>query len=85
MHGNRDFLVGDEFAKKSHTKILSDPSIIELYGERILISHGDMYCIDDEEYQSFRKQTRDPQWQKMILGKPLEYRKNFAKMARTKS
>ena len=85
IHGNRDFLVGDKFAKNSHIKILSDPSVIELYGERILISHGDIYCIDDEEYQLFRKQTRDPQWQKMILRKPLEYRRNFAKMARARS
>ena len=85
MHGNRDFLVGDEFAEKSHIKILSDPSIIELYGEQILISHGDMCCVDDEEYQLFRKQTRDPRWQKMILGKPLEYRRNFAQIAREKS
>ena len=85
LHGNRDFLVGDNFAKESCIKILSDPSIIELYGERILISHGDICCIDDKEYQLFRKQTRDPRWQKMILGKPLEYRRNFAKMARNKS
>ena len=85
MHGNRDFLVGDEFAEKSHIKILSDPSVIELYGERILISHGDIFCIDDKEYQSFRKQTRDPQWQEMILEKPLEYRRNFAQIAREKS
>jgi len=85
MHGNRDFLVGDEFAKKTHIKILSDPSIIEVYGEQILISHGDIYCTDDEEYQLFRKQTRDPRWQKMILGKPLEYRRNYAQMARAKS
>ena len=85
MHGNRDFLVGDKFAKKSHIKILPDPSVIELYGKRILISHGDMYCIDDEKYQLFRKQTRDPEWQEMILGKPLEYRRNYAQMARAKS
>ena len=85
IHGNRDFLVGDKFAKKSHIKILSDPSVIELYGERILISHGDIFCVDDEEYQLFRKQTRDPKWQEMILKKPLGYRRDFAQMARMKS
>jgi len=85
LHGNRDFLIGDIFAEKSHIKVLHDPSVIELYGERILISHGDIFCTDDEEYQSFRKQTRDPAWQKMILEKPLEYRRNFARMARMKS
>jgi UDP-2,3-diacylglucosamine hydrolase len=85
LHGNRDFLVGDEFANKSHIKILSDPSVIELYGERILISHGDIFCTDDKEYQLFRKQTRDPRWQKMILKKPLGYRRDFAQMARMRS
>ena len=85
LHGNRDFLVGSKFAEKSHIKILQDPSVIELYGERILISHGDIFCVDDEEYQLFRKQTRDPEWQEMILKKPLGYRRDFAKMARMKS
>jgi len=85
IHGNRDFLIGETFAHETGIKILSDPSIIELYGERILISHGDIFCTDDVEYQSSRKQTRDPNWQKMILEKPLKERKVFANEAREKS
>ena len=85
MHGNRDFLIGKTFANETGITILSDPSIIDLYGEKVLISHGDIFCTDDIEYQSSRKQTRDPNWQKMILGKSLKERKVFAHEARKKS
>lgn len=85
MHGNRDFLIGGSFANETGIKIISDPSIIELYGEKILISHGDMFCVDDIAYQSGRKLTRSPNWQKMILAKSLKERKAFAYKAREKS
>ncbi len=85
MHGNRDFLIGESFARETGITILSDPSIIELYNEKILISHGDIFCTDDIDYQSSRKLTRDPNWQKIILGKSLEERKAFAYEARKKS
>jgi len=85
MHGNRDFLIGEAFANETGIKILSDPSIIDLYNEKILISHGDIFCTDDTEYQSSRKQARDPDWQKMILGKSLKERKAFAYETRKKS
>ena len=85
MHGNRDFLIGETFANETGITILSDPSIIDLYGEKVLISHGDIFCTDDIEYQSNRKQTRDPNWQKMILGKSLKERKKLACEARKKS
>ena len=85
IHGNRDFLISDHFAQRAGIKILPDPSVIEIYGKRILISHGDIFCTDDQKYQSFRKETRNPVWQKMILEKPLEYRKEFSMNARKKS
>ena len=85
MHGNRDFLIGEKFARETNITILPDPSIIELYGEKVLISHGDIFCTDDIEYQSSRKLTRDPNWQKMILGKSLKERKVFAHESRKKS
>ena len=85
MHGNRDFLIGNNFEERSKIQIIEDPSVIELYGERILISHGDIFCTDDKDYQLFRKQTRDPLWQNKILKKSLEYRKKFALDARASS
>ena len=71
MHGNRDFMIGDGFAKETGASILPDPHVAELYGESVLLSHGDAYCTDDLEYQAVRKMTRDPQWQAMMLQKSL--------------
>tara|TARA_Y100001980_G_C14483630_1_gene261713 strand:+ start:52 stop:777 length:726 start_codon:yes stop_codon:yes gene_type:complete len=85
IHGNRDFLIGESFAEETGCHILRDPHVIDLYGKKVLISHGDIFCTDDKEYQLFRNQTRDPAWKKFILNKPLAFRKNFAKKARLQS
>ncbi|MDQ3259782.1 MAG: UDP-2,3-diacylglucosamine diphosphatase [Pseudomonadota bacterium] len=75
MHGNRDFLIGEAFCQASGARLLSDPSLIELNGARTLLMHGDTLCTDDVEYQNFRKQVRDPRWQRQFLSQPLEQRK----------
>ena len=85
MHGNRDFMIGDAFAKETGVEILADPHIVDIHGERVLLSHGDAYCTDDAEYQAVRLMTRDPQWQSMMLSKPLEERIAFAEQARADS
>ena len=85
MHGNRDFMIGEKFASDTGVKILPDPHVVELYGEQVLLSHGDAYCIDDVQYQTVRKMTRDPRWQAMMLQKPLQERLAFAAQAREAS
>jgi UDP-2,3-diacylglucosamine hydrolase len=85
MHGNRDFAIGDVFAQETGVKILPDPLVAELYGENVLLSHGDAYCTDDVQYQTIRKMTRDPEWLAMILKKPLQERLAFAAQARAAS
>ena len=85
MHGNRDFAIGDDFAQETGVKILPDPLVVELYGENVLLSHGDAYCTDDVQYQTIRKMTRDPEWLTMILKKPLQERLAFAAQARAAS
>ena len=85
MHGNRDFMIGEAFAEETGVTILPDPSVVDLYGEKVLLSHGDAYCTDDHEYQAVRQMTRDPQWQAMMLAKPLEERLAFAAQARQAS
>lgn len=52
--GNRDFLVRDDFSKRSGFKILSDETVIDLYGTPTLLLHGDSMCTDDEKHQEFR-------------------------------
>ena len=85
MHGNRDFMIGEEFARETGIEILADPHVIDIHGERVLLSHGDAYCTDDIEYQAVRTMTRDPQWQAMMVVKPLEERLAFAEQARAAS
>lgn len=85
MHGNRDFMIGDDFAEETGVRILEDPLVRNLYGEPVLLSHGDAYCTDDVAYQNIRKMTRDPQWQSMMRQKSVEERLAFAAQARADS
>ena len=85
MHGNRDFLLGADYARRAGMSLLPDPSIVELAGERTLLMHGDTLCTDDTEYQKFRTLVRNPEWQRQFLAKPLAERRAFAAMARGES
>ena len=85
MHGNRDFMIGDTFARETGVAILPDPSPVELYGKSVLLSHGDAMCTDDIEYQQVRAMTRNPEWQAMMLAKPLDERLAIAAQARADS
>ena len=85
MHGNRDFMIGEEFAAETGVTILPDPYQLELYGKSVLLSHGDALCTDDVEYQQVRAMTRNREWQAMMLEKPLEERIAIAKHARAQS
>jgi len=78
MHGNRDFLVGPEFASSAGMKILNDPVVEEMYGDPVLLMHGDLLCIKDIDYQKFRKVSRDIKWQTEFLNKSLGERRKIA-------
>lgn len=85
IRGNRDFLLGDTYARRSGMRILPDPSVIDLYGKPVLLQHGDLLCTDDIPYQQFRAQTRDPAFQAQFLAQPLAARIAFAQKAREAS
>ncbi|MGB5468781.1 MAG: UDP-2,3-diacylglucosamine diphosphatase, partial [Woeseiaceae bacterium] len=85
MHGNRDFMIGEQFAAETGVTLLDDPTPIELHGKKVLLSHGDALCIDDKQYQQVRLMTRNPDWQAMMRAKPLEERIAFAESARQQS
>ena len=85
MHGNRDFMIGETFAAEAGITLLSDPHPLQLYGEHVLLSHGDALCTDDVEYQQVRAMTRNPDWQAMMLSKSIEERIAFAAQAREQS
>jgi len=85
MHGNRDFLVGPDFAARCGLTLLDDPTVLSLHGERWLLSHGDLLCLDDTDYLRFRAQVRTPAWQHAFLARPLEERRALARAMRTQS
>ena len=85
MHGNRDFLLGEDFARKSGLTLLPDPSVIDLYGTPTLLMHGDSLCTDDAQYQAFRTLSRSPEWQPQFLSRSVEEREAFANQARQES
>ncbi|MET0963673.1 MAG: UDP-2,3-diacylglucosamine diphosphatase [Noviherbaspirillum sp.] len=75
MAGNRDFLVGEAFARAAGMTLLPDPYVAQIAGIRITLAHGDAQCTDDRDYQAFRAQVRNPQWQQAFLAQPLAKRK----------
>jgi UDP-2,3-diacylglucosamine hydrolase len=85
IHGNRDFLLGQHFATAAMLEILEDPTQINIYGHRLLLSHGDALCTDDVAYQDFRKQVRRTDWQSAFLNQPLAARKAQIEALRMRS
>lgn len=85
MHGNRDFLLSQEFMRRTGCQLLSDPTVIDLYGQPTLLTHGDSLCIDDIAYLKFRNKVRNPFNQRLFLGLPLSIRKAIARLFRTLS
>jgi UDP-2,3-diacylglucosamine hydrolase len=84
-HGNRDFLLGGGFEQRTGCRILPDPTIVERYGESVLLTHGDALCIDDTSYQRLRSTVRAVPWQRRFMRLPLATRRLLADAARAGS
>lgn len=85
MHGNRDFLVGNDFEKKTHCQIINDPSIIEINNHKIILLHGDSLCTKDIQYQNFKTLVRSDSWQHEFTSKTLLERKKIVEGLRQTS
>lgn len=81
MHGNRDFLLGEAFAGASGATLLPDPSVVD----GTLLMHGDTLCIDDHDYQAWRRTARSEIFQREFLAKPLAERRATVEALREKS
>jgi UDP-2,3-diacylglucosamine hydrolase len=81
LHGNRDFLVGERFARGTGARLLQDPALL---GDTLLM-HGDTLCTDDHDYQAWRRTARSPTWQAEFLAKPLGERRGVVRGLREKS
>ncbi|MDO6407235.1 UDP-2,3-diacylglucosamine diphosphatase [Pantoea phytobeneficialis] len=85
IHGNRDFLLGQRFARASGMTLLPEEQVLTLYGKRLLIMHGDTLCTDDEGYQRFRAKVHQRWLQKLFLALPLSLRMRIAAKMRANS
>jgi len=85
MHGNRDFLLGEQFARECGCTLLPDPTVIDLYGEPTLLMHGDTLCTDDVDYQQLRTHLRRAETQREFLAMSLAQRLAVAGRYRAES
>ncbi|MEY8198323.1 MAG: UDP-2,3-diacylglucosamine diphosphatase [Colwellia sp.] len=85
IHGNRDFLLGKRYAKQARMQLLPEVDTIDLYGQHVVIMHGDTLCTRDIDYQVFRKKSRSWWWQIIVKSLPLFIRKKIAANYRKKS
>ncbi|AEP29588.1 UDP-2,3-diacylglucosamine diphosphatase [Brumicola nitratireducens] len=85
IHGNRDFAIRQAFADRAGMTILPEQYVIDLYGRRALLMHGDELCTRDLEYQKFRKKSRSWWWPRLMLLLPLKIRQKIANDGRETS
>lgn len=85
IHGNRDFLLGKRFARESGMTLLPEEKMLDLYGRKVLIMHGDTLCTDDAGYQAFRAKVHQSWLQKLFLALPLFIRQRIAAKMRANS
>src|SRR5204863_5818272 len=84
-HGNRDVLMGERFCSATGSQLLADPTVSDIGGEKTLLTHGDLLCTDDLDYQNWRRTARSPDWQHDFLKKSLEERRVAVRGMREKS
>ena len=82
IHGNRDFLIGRRFCRETGIELLADGTVIDLYGRRVLLMHGDLLCIDDHAYQRLRRIVRNPLVQFVMRRLTLRQRQRLAERMR---
>ncbi len=85
MHGNRDFLLGEQFCARTGCELIDDGTVINLYGQRVLLMHGDLLCTDDHSYQRLRRFVRNPLVQWLFKRLPLARRERIAARIRAGS
>lgn len=85
MVGNRDFLVGRDLLTACNVRSLDDPTVLEAFGGRALLSHGDAWCLADTDYLRLRTQVRSAAWKRQVLAQTLAQRRALARHLREQS
>ncbi len=85
MVGNRDFMLGQDFAQRCGAQLLTDPVVITLHKQQVLLMHGDSLCTDDLAYQRYRRWTRNKLLQWCFLRLPSRFRQHISDKIKQKS
>ena len=85
MLGNRDFLLANEFERKSGCQIIKEPFELKHNNKIYLLVHGDSLCTDDVDYQKLKKVLRNPIIQFIFLHSPKNLRLKLTGQLRKKS
>jgi UDP-2,3-diacylglucosamine hydrolase len=85
IHGNRDFMIGKKYSAQSSMQLLPAHHEIDLYGQKVLLMHGDTLCLADKNYQRMRKIIHNPVLQFVFCLLPLRVRKKIGWKIRTAS
>jgi len=85
LAGNRDFSVGQRFARSTGARLLGDQESVSIAGRRLLLLHGDTLCTDDAVYQRFRRRIRNPWVLALLRRLPLAARRRIAQRWREAS
>jgi UDP-2,3-diacylglucosamine hydrolase len=85
MAGNRDFLLGTAMLRDCGLMGLQDPTVLSAWGHRVLLTHGDLLCLGDVDYQRFRDMVRSDEWRNAFLARPLAERNQLASQMRDTS
>jgi UDP-2,3-diacylglucosamine hydrolase len=82
QRGNRDFLLGERFARAAGATLLPDAVVHPLHGTPTLLMHGDQLCTDDLKYQRYRAWWADPAHRRRLLALPWFARRGIGAMLR---
>ncbi len=85
MPGNRDFLLGERFLKLASMTRLNEPTIITLGITKVLLVHGDRYCIRDKGHRWLRRITRNSIFPRLFLRLSYEFRTKIVNSVRQHS
>ncbi len=85
QRGNRDFLLGERFARAAQATLLDDTAVHSVQGMSTLIMHGDLLCTDDVDYQRFRAYWQSPARRRRLLALPYFVRRGIAAFFRATS
>src|SRR5690606_23077731 len=83
--GNRDFLLSQQFSQYVGARLLPEKVLLDTQAGKVILSHGDEYCVEDAAYQRCRRLVRNKPIQRLFLSLSPSIRRKIAISARRRS